>query len=235
MENSTKTALLVGGLAAAGLGIFLYTKKSSGAGAQTKPKGGPQPTGPYLPDPAKPTIAAPVGTPGTKPVVAVPAPGTTVIGTVPPAPKGVTFNEVPQANKVALWQAITPFQFDMSQSASNMFALTTTPASEVANSAATTLMNKNNTQGGDGLYILTSSDGANYMFYAAAESDAVAQASGPGAVWAVYLRPNEWVPVAEAAYEQTITAQGAKPETPAGFDMNTLGGYLSKVPNPFGA
>ena len=223
MESSTKTALIIGGVAAAALGLYLYTKKSAtpaaGAGAagtatQGAPKGGPtaaNPVNPALPAPTSP--ATPAVKPAA-PIIVTPPAGTGATAVVPAPTSGAVFNEIAPNDKVALWNLITPIQLDMSQAASNMYGVTSTPATDISNSAATILMNLNSTQSGNGLYIMSASDGTNHTFYAGVESDAVAQASGASPSWTVFLRPNEWAKVAEAAYAQTLAAQGGVATTP---------------------
>jgi hypothetical protein len=230
-----KTAMILGGAAVAGLGLYLWQKsktasaatpqKPAGADVQSPRLGTPTvpvspnptasaPTDPIVTKPAasaptdpavtKPAIPSPTASAPTVPVVTVPTP--TPAATVP-APAGVSFNEMTPDGKLQLWTAVTKGTLKTDTSNSNFYVYDATPAKTLDESGSMILMQRNDAQGGDALYILASvSNSEAPVFWAAAESDAVAMASGPSAAWTVFLRPNEWRTMAENAWSAGQTS-----------------------------
>lgn len=208
-----KTALILGGAAAAGLGLYFWQKSKASASAAANAAAQETATpAPVLPS-EKPKIAAPPAPPAPKTQAPVPSaappaapPAAAPSAGVVPAPAGVSFNEMPSANKQKLWDAVTKGTLKADDSNPNFYSYDASLAKTLDESGSMILMQRNDAQGGDALYILAGVSGTDAsgndvpVFWAATESDAVAMASGPNAAWTLFLRPNEWRTMAENAW-----------------------------------
>jgi hypothetical protein len=239
MENKN-IALLFGGIVVAGAGYYFWQKN----------KTAPVATPAKLPAPAAaPTNAtpknAPAGVPAVPatpaPVVPKPTPVPNVPIATPPAipsagpvaaPAGVSFNEMTPDAKVAVWQAASVAQLDQDPSNPSWYSISANKATSVDDAGSFKLINLNDAQGGNGLYLLAIADQASgaHTIWAAVESDAVAMASGPGAAWTVFLRPNEWRTVSDAAYQQTLLAQAQTAQQPSVPSIPGYGQLPTSIP-----